>query len=48
MIYYREYQQAIPPEKMAEVLREYIDRLDGWRILTDLRKYLGNIISKQN
>ena len=26
----REYQQEIPPQKMAEVLREYADRLDGW------------------
>ena len=25
----REYQQEIPPQKMAEVLREYADRLDG-------------------
>jgi len=24
----REYQQEIPPEKMAEILREYADRLD--------------------
>ena len=24
----REYQQEIPPQKMAEVLREYADRLD--------------------
>ena len=34
----REYQQIIPPQKMAEVLREYADWLDGWRILADLRK----------
>ena len=34
----REYQQVIPPQKMAEVLREYADRLDGWRILAYLRK----------
>ena len=34
----REYQKEIPPQKMAEVLREYADRLDGWRILADLRK----------
>ena len=27
---WREYQQEIPPHKMAEVLREYADRLDGW------------------
>ena len=26
----KEYQQEIPPQKMAEVLREYADRLDGW------------------
>ncbi len=25
----REYQQVIPPQKMAEFLREYTDRLDG-------------------
>ena len=24
----REYQQEIPPHKMAEVLRDYADRLD--------------------
>ena len=34
----REYQKEIPPQKMAEVLREYADRLDGWRILAYLRK----------
>ena len=27
---YREYQQEIPPQKMAEILREYTDRLDEW------------------
>ena len=26
----KEYQQEIPPQKMAEVLREYAERLDGW------------------
>ena len=25
---YREYQQEIPPQKMADILREYSDRLD--------------------
>ena len=25
----REYQEEIPPQKMAEVLRDYPDRLDG-------------------
>ncbi len=25
----REYQQEIPPHKMAEVLRDYAERLDG-------------------
>ena len=25
----REYQQEIPPQKMAEILRDYADRLDG-------------------
>ena len=35
----REYQQEIPPQKMAEILREYADRLDKWYILVDLRKY---------
>ena len=29
----REYWQVIPPQKMAEALREYADRLDEW--LTD-------------
>ena len=35
----REYQQEIPPQKMAEVLREYADRLDGWGIIAYPRKY---------
>ena len=26
----REYQQEITPQKMAEILREYADRLDEW------------------
>ena len=26
---HREYQKEIPPQKMAEILREYADRLDG-------------------
>ena len=25
----KEYQEEIPPQKMAEVLRDYADRLDG-------------------
>jgi len=25
----REYQEDIPPYKMAEILRDYVDRLDG-------------------
>ena len=25
----REYQEEIPPKKIAEVLRDYADRLDG-------------------
>ena len=25
----REYQEEIPPQKMAEILRDYADRLDG-------------------
>ncbi len=25
----REYQQEIPPQKIAEILRDYADRLDG-------------------
>ena len=44
----REYQQEIPPHKMAEILREYADRLDEWYILTDVRRCQENIISKQN
>ena len=31
----KEYQQEIPPQKMAEVLREYADRLAGWRIMAN-------------
>ena len=26
----REYQQEIPPQKMADILKEYLDRLDKW------------------
>ena len=33
----REYHQEIPSQQMAEVLREYADRLDKWWILADLR-----------
>ena len=36
---FREYQQQIPPKKMAEVLREYEDRSDVLGILAVLRKY---------
>ena len=25
----KEYQQEIPPQKMAEVIRDYAERLDG-------------------
>ncbi len=25
----REYQEEIPPDKIAEILRDYADRLDG-------------------
>ena len=35
----REYQQEIPPQKMADILREYADRLDELWIMTYLRKY---------
>ena len=35
----REYQQEIPPQKMAEILREYADRLDELWILADLIRY---------
>ena len=35
----REYQQEIPPEKMAEILREYADRLNELQVLADLRRY---------
>ena len=27
---YREYQEQIPPQKMADILRDYADRLYGW------------------
>ena len=26
----KEYQEQIPPHKIAEVLRDYAERLDGW------------------
>ena len=35
----KEYQEEIPPQNMAEVLREYAVRLHGYRILADLRNY---------
>jgi len=35
----REYQQEIPPQKMAEILREYAERLDELQIVTELRRY---------
>ena len=35
----REYQQEIPPLKIAEILREYENRLDEWLILPDVRSY---------
>ncbi len=25
----REYQEEVPPDKMAEIFRDYADRLDG-------------------
>ena len=31
----REYQQEIPPKKMAEILREYADRLEEWKIMAN-------------
>ena len=34
----REYQQEIPPQKMAEISREYADRLNGWIVMADLIK----------
>ena len=45
---YRAYQQEIPPQKMAKVLRAYADRLDELWILAELRNYLKNIIYKKN
>ena len=44
----RKYQQEIPPQKIAEVLREYEDRLEEEWILAYLSKYYDNKISKQN
>ena len=44
----REYQQQIPPQKMAEVLREYADRLEGWRIQADLIKDIKEHNSSRN
>ena len=31
----REYQQEIRPQKMADLLSDFLDRLDGLRILAD-------------
>ena len=39
----REYQEEIPPQKMAELLRDYADRLDGWRILEKVSKIVEDI-----
>ena len=39
----REYQEEIPPQKMAELLRDYADRLDGWRILAKVSKIVEDI-----
>ena len=36
---FREYQQEIPPQKMADILREYADWLDEWLLLIDVRRY---------
>ena len=35
----REYQQEIPPQKMADILREYADRLDERYLLADAGRY---------
>ena len=26
----REYQEEIPPQKMAKILKDYVDKLDSW------------------
>ena len=39
---FRDYQEEIPAQKMAEILREYADRLDGWRILAYMSKFKDN------
>ena len=39
----REYQEEIPPQKMAELLRDYADRLDGWGILAKVSKIVEDI-----
>ena len=39
----KEYQQEIPPHKMAEVLRDYAERLDGWREKRIISKF-GKLI----
>tara|TARA_B100000886_G_scaffold222881_1_gene155041 strand:- start:449 stop:604 length:156 start_codon:yes stop_codon:yes gene_type:complete len=35
----KEYQQEIPPQKMAEILRECADRFELSHILADIRRY---------
>ena len=37
----REYQEEIPPQKMAEILRDYAERLDGWIIYKKNLDYIG-------
>ena len=35
----REYQQEIPPQKMADILREYADILYELKLLADVIRY---------
>ena len=44
----REYQQEIPPQKMAEILREYADRLDEQIDTGRAKKVLREYNFKQN
>jgi len=39
----REYPEEILLQKMAEILRDYADRLDGWRIMDKVNNIVKHI-----
>ena len=46
-IFCGESQNLILPQN-GEVFRKYADRLNGWKILADLRRYFRVLISEKN